>query len=74
MVAQQKQNQLVSTRMRVRSLASLSGLKIQRCRELWCRLQRWLGSGIAVAVVSARSCGSDVTRSLGTSIRRTCSH
>ena len=24
---------------------------IQRCRELWCRLQVWLRSGIAVAVV-----------------------
>ena len=23
----------------VQSLASLSGLRIQRCRELWCRLQ-----------------------------------
>jgi len=32
-------------RLWIRSLASLSGLRIQRCRELWCR------SGIAVAVV-----------------------
>ena len=24
-------------RLRVRSLASLSGLRIQHCRELWCR-------------------------------------
>ena len=32
------------------SLASLSGLRIQRCCELWCRLQMQLGSGIAVAV------------------------
>ena len=31
-------SQLVSTRMRVRSLASLSGRKIGRCCELWCRL------------------------------------
>ena len=27
----------VSMRMRVRSLASLSGLRIWRCHELWCR-------------------------------------
>ena len=25
-------------------------LKIRRCRELWCRLQAWLGSCVAVAV------------------------
>ena len=35
----------------VLSLASLSGLRIRRCRELWCRWQMWLGSGVAVAVV-----------------------
>ena len=34
-----------------RSLALLSGLRIQRCYELWCRSQMRLGSGIAVAVV-----------------------
>ena len=28
----------------------LSGLMIQCCRELWCGLQTWLRSGIAVAV------------------------
>ena len=28
----------------------LSGLRIQCCRELWCRLQTQLGSGMAVAV------------------------
>ena len=32
-------------------LALLNGLKIQRCRELWCRLQTQFRSGIAVAVV-----------------------
>ena len=40
-------------RLRVRSLALLSGLKIWRCRELWCRLQTRLGSGVAVALVLA---------------------
>ena len=30
-------------------LASLSGLRIQSCHELWWRLQMLLGSGVAVA-------------------------
>ena len=42
--------QLVSMRMQVPSLASLSGLRIWHCRELWCRLQMWLLSLVAVAV------------------------
>ena len=50
-VAQRKQIQLGTMRFQVRSLASLSGLKIQHCRELWCGSQMWLGSCIAVAVV-----------------------
>ena len=50
-VAQQKRIRLVSMRMQVRSLALLSGLRIRRCRELWCRSQMWLGSGVAVAVM-----------------------
>ena len=59
--------------MQVRSLASLSGLRIQHCRELWCRSQAWLGSGVAVAVVEAGCCSSDSTLSLGTSICLWCS-
>ena len=43
--------QLVSMRMRVGSLAFLSGLRLRHCRELWCRSQTQLGSGVAVAVV-----------------------
>ena len=31
----------------------IPGLKIQHCRELWCRLQMQIGSGIAVAVAVA---------------------
>ena len=58
---------LTSMRMQVRSLDSLSGLRIRRCRELWCRSQPWLGSCIAVALVEAGSCNSDLTPSLGTS-------
>ena len=52
--------------LRVWFLASLSGLRILRCYELWCRLQTWLGSGIAVAMAS--NCSSGLTPSLGTSI------
>ena len=50
-VAQQKRIQLVSMRTRDQDLVSLGGLRIQRCRELWCRLQMWLRSRVAVAVV-----------------------
>ena len=53
--------QLVSMRTRVRSLASLSGLRIWHCCELWCRLKTWLGSCITVAVVQAGSCSSNAT-------------
>ena len=49
-VAQRLQTRLVSMRTWVPSLALLSGLKIQCCRELRCRSQRRLGSSIAVAV------------------------
>ena len=35
----------------VQSLASLSGLRIWYCRELWCRSPTQLGSNVAVAVV-----------------------
>jgi len=41
------------------SIPSLSGLRIWRCHELWCRLQMQLGSRIAVAVVWAGSYSSD---------------
>ena len=32
-------------------VASLSGLRILHCRELWCKSQMPLGSGVAVAAV-----------------------
>ena len=42
---------IVSVTMWIRSLASLSvGLGIHCCQKLWCRLQMWIRSGIAVAV------------------------
>jgi len=55
-------------RLRVGSLASLRGLRIQHCRELWCRLKTQLRSGVAVAVVEAGSNSSNSTPSLRTSI------
>ena len=60
-------------RTQVWSLASLSGLKIQCCPELWCRSQMQHGSGIAVAGAQAGSYSSDMTLNLGTSICRKCS-
>ena len=50
-VVQWRQVRLGTRRLWVQSLASLSGLRIRHCHELWCRLQTRLGSGIAVAVV-----------------------
>ena len=67
-VAQQKLIQLGTRRLWVQSLAWLSGLKIRRCGELWCRSQMPLGSCVAMAVVSAGSCSSNSPPSLGTSI------
>ena len=60
----------------VPSLALLSVLRIPRCLEIWCRLQTWLGSGVAVAVAVAVALASghssDMTPSLGTSICHRC--
>ena len=57
-------------RMRVRSLTSISGLRIQPCCELWCKPQMWLRSSVAVAM--ARSYSSNLTPSPGTSIYHRC--
>ena len=67
-VAQQVKNQIVSVRMQVQSLASLSGLRIWHCSKLLQRSQMWLGSGIAVA----GSCSSDSTPSWGASVCYRC--
>ena len=48
-VAQRKQIRLGTLRLRVRCLASLSGLWIWHCCELWCGSQTRLGSCMAVA-------------------------
>ena len=45
-VTQQNRIGLASMRMQVRTLALLSGLRTWHCRELWCRWQTWLGSGM----------------------------
>ena len=42
---------LASMRMLGPSLTSISGLRTQHCRELYCGLHMWLGSHVAVAVV-----------------------
>ena len=49
-VAQGKLIPLGTMRLWVQSLVSLSGLRIQHCRELWYRLQTWLGPCVAVAL------------------------
>ena len=49
-VAQWLTNLTGTMRLRVRSLALLSGLRIQRCCDLLCRLQTQLRSGVAVAL------------------------
>ena len=54
--------------MEVQSLASLNGLRIRRCHELWCRSQTRPRSCIAVAVAQVGSYRSDSNSSLGTSI------
>ena len=59
-------------RTQVQSLASLSGLRIQHCHELWCRSEIRLGSLIAVAVTQAGGYSSDLNPSLGTSICHRC--
>ena len=51
LVAQWRGLQLGSMRLQVGSLASLSGLKIRYCHELWCRSQIGFGSCVAVALV-----------------------
>ena len=50
-MAQWKRIQLGTMRLRLPSLALLSGLRIRCCCELWCRLQTWLGSRVAVPLV-----------------------
>ena len=71
-VVQRKRILPVSMRMQVRPLALLSGLRIQRCHERWCRSQMRLRCPTAVAVAVAGSWSSDSTPSLGASIYCGC--
>ena len=65
---QWKRIPLGTMKLRVCSLASLSGLRIRHCHELWWRWQTRLRSSTAVAVAWAGSCSSKWTPSLGASI------
>ena len=71
MAQQVKGTDIVSVRIRVRSLASISGLRIQRCQKRWPRSQMWLRS-VAAAVALAGSCSSNCSPSLGTFICYRC--
>ena len=57
-------------RMQVQSLASVSGLRIWHCGELWCRSQTWLRSHVAVALAQAGGYSSNSTPSQGNSMCR----
>ena len=71
-MAQWRRIQPGTMRTRARSLASLSGLRIWHCCELWCGSQMRFRSCIAVALVEAGRCSSDWTPSLGTSMCCEC--
>ena len=71
-MAQQKQTRLGTMRLWVQSLASLSGLRILHCHELWCRSQMWLGPGVTVALAWADGYSSDSAPRLGTSMCHRC--
>ena len=60
--------------MWVRSLASLSGLRIWCYCKLRLRSQLQLRSHVAVAVVDAGSCNSNSTLSPGPSVCHRCDH
>ena len=53
-VAQWVKGLMLSARMRVQTLALLSGLRILSCCEQWHRLQMQVGSGVAVASICCR--------------------
>ena len=68
--------QLVSMRMWVQSLASLSGLRICCCYMLWYSSQMRFGSSIAVAVawvsgaVSIRLLAQELPYAAGTAVKK----
>ena len=54
----------------VRSLALLSGLKIWRCHELWCKSQTWPASGVAVATAPIRPLAWEPPNATGAALKR----
>ena len=71
-MAQRKWIWLTSMRTQVRSQASLSGLRLRCCYELWCRSQMRLKSSISVALVQDSVYSSDSTPRLRTFICQWC--
>ena len=53
-MAQQKRIRLGTMTLRVQSLASLSGIRIQHCCELWCRCDSDLALLWPAAIASIR--------------------
>ena len=76
MVAQWSQTKLTSMRFQVRSLALLSGLRIQCCCELWYRLQScldpvllWLWLRLAAAALIGPQ-ARELSHAVGTALKR----
>ena len=69
-VAQWKRIWLVSRRMVVQSLASLSGLGIWHYHELWCSSQTWFRSRVAVAVAAIWSIACELPYAMGVALKR----
>ena len=65
---------VISVRIHVWSLASLSGLRVWPCHKLGHRLQMGLRSNVAVAMAQASICSCHSTSSLGTSICYRCGY
>ena len=54
----------------VQSLASISGLRMQHCRELWYRSQAWFGFGSGVAVALIRPLVWKLPQAVGEVLKR----
>ena len=68
-MVQRKRIQLVSIRMQVRFLASLSGSGIWCCRDLWCGSQMQLGSQVALAVAPIQSLARELPYVMGVGLK-----
>ena len=67
---QGKRIRLGTTRLWVRSLPSLSGLRIWHCHALWCRSQTWHGSGMAVAVALIPPLAGEPPYAMGAALKK----